>query len=91
MSNIGQAVQESKATYHIRPARLERFVIYKVMKKVIAIILLSIIFAPCLLIVNESEHVWPNIVGCIYMLLLVLFARTRNGSRIMRAITKTLL
>lgn len=61
------------------------------MKKVIAIVLLTIIFAPCLLIVNESEVFWPNVIGCVYMLLLVLFVRTSNGGRIMRAITKPLL
>jgi hypothetical protein len=61
------------------------------MKKVIAIVLLTIIFAPCLMIVNESEVFWPNIVGSIYALLLILFVRTRNGGRIMKAITKVLL
>ena len=61
------------------------------MKKVIAIVLLTIIFAPCLMIVNESDVFWPNIVGFVYMLLLVLFAKTRTGGRIMRAITKVLL
>lgn len=61
------------------------------MKKIIAIVLMIVIYAPCMMVVNESEHVWPNIVGCIYMLLLVLVVRTRNGGRIMRAIAKTLL
>lgn len=65
--------------------------LFEKMKKVIAIVLLTIIIAPCLMIVNESEVFWPNIVGCVYALLLVLVVRTRNGGRILRAITKVLL
>lgn len=63
----------------------------KVMKKVIAIVLMIAIYGPCIMIVNESEVFWPNIVGFIYMLLLLLVHRTRNGGRIMRAIAKPLL
>lgn len=51
------------------------------MKRLLEIILLTIVIAPCIMVVNESDVFWPNIVGFIYMLLLVLFGKTRMGNK----------
>jgi hypothetical protein len=49
------------------------------MKRLLEIILLTIIIAPCILIVNESDNFLPNIIGMVYICLLILFGKTRTG------------
>lgn len=49
------------------------------MKRLLEIILLTIIIAPCILIVNESDTFLPNILGMVYICLLILFGKTRTG------------
>lgn len=45
------------------------------------VILLTVILMPCLLAFNGSENVVPNIIGVIYMLLLVSVYKTKNGRK----------
>lgn len=51
------------------------------MKRLLEIILLTVIVAPCILIVNESDTILPNIIGIVYICLLILFSKTRIGNK----------
>lgn len=58
------------------------------MKRIIAFIVLAIIVAPCILIFNESDHIWINFVGLGYLLSLVLIGKTKVGKKIFKMLDK---
>jgi hypothetical protein len=49
------------------------------MKKVLSILAVTGIIIPCLLICNESETILPNIIGLIYLIVVVALSNTRRG------------
>lgn len=60
------------------------------MKRIFAFILLAIIVSPCILIFNESDHIWVNFVGLCYLLGLVLIGKTKVGKKIFKMLDKTI-
>lgn len=60
------------------------------MKRIFAFILFAIIVAPCVLIFNESDHIWINFVGLGYLLGLVLIGKTKVGKKIFKKLDKTI-
>lgn len=47
----------------------------------IRIILLIVIFTPCLMAFSESDTLVPNFVGVVYMILLTIIFRSESGKR----------
>lgn len=45
------------------------------------IILLVVIFTPCLMAFSESDTLVPNFVGIVYMILLTIVFRSESGKR----------
>lgn len=56
------------------------------MKDVFSFILMCLLLSPCILLVNESDSIWPNIVGISYIGLVFLFAKTKIGDKIVKKI-----
>lgn len=54
------------------------------MKDVFSFVLMWLLLAPCMLIVNESETIWPNIVGIVYIGIVFLFAKTKVGKKLVK-------
>lgn len=48
------------------------------------IIIATLLFLPCLLVLNESDTVVPNIIGMMYIVLLSCKARTEKGKEFIR-------
>lgn len=51
-------------------------------------IITTVIFLPCLLLVNESETILPNILGLCYLGLLFLLRKTALGSKFVSKLEK---
>lgn len=58
------------------------------MKDVFSFVLMCLLLAPCMLVVNESETVWPNIVGIVYIGIVFLFAKTKVGNKLIERLDK---
>ena len=54
------------------------------MKDVFSFVLMWLLLAPCMLIVNESETIWPNIVGIVYIGIVFLFTKTKVGKKLVK-------
>lgn len=58
------------------------------MKDVFSFVLMCLLLAPCMLVVNESETIWPNIVGIVYIGIVFLFAKTKLGNKLIERLDK---
>lgn len=58
------------------------------MKDVFSFVLMCLLLAPCMLVVNESETIWPNIVGIVYIGIVFLFAKTKVGNKFIERLDK---
>lgn len=52
------------------------------------LIIATLLFLPCLLVLNESDTVVPNIIGIVYIVLLCCKAQTEKGKEFIRKIEK---
>lgn len=60
------------------------------MKKIIAIVKGTLLIMPCILVVNESDTIIPNIIGLAYIGCLYLHSRTAAGTKMWRELYKYL-
>lgn len=52
------------------------------------LIIATLLFLPCLLVLNESDTVAPNIIGMVYIVLLSCKAQTEKGKEFVHKIEK---
>ena len=52
------------------------------------IIIAAVLLFPCLLVFNESYTIIPNLVGLVYMLLLVILSKNKKGKAFSERIEK---
>lgn len=60
------------------------------MKKIIAIIIATVLIMPCILVVNESDTIVPNLIGLAYIGCLYLHSRTAAGTKMWKKLYKYL-
>lgn len=60
------------------------------MKKIFAFIIFALIFAPCLLVANESEHIWVNFVGFGYAMGLYLISKTKVAKKYLKMLDRAM-
>lgn len=60
------------------------------MKQIIAIIIATVLIMPCILVVNESDTIIPNIIGLAYIGCLYLHSRTAAGTKMWKKLYKYL-
>lgn len=58
------------------------------MKDVFSFVLMCLLLAPCIFVVNESETIWPNIVGIVYIGIVFLFSKTKVGKKLIERLDK---
>lgn len=56
------------------------------MKDVFSFVLMCLLLAPCILVVNESDSIWPNIIGITYIGFVFLFTKTKIGQKFVKKI-----
>lgn len=60
------------------------------MKKILAFLLFVLIFAPCLLVANESDHIWVNFIGLGYLIGLFLVCQTKVAKKWLKWLDKAI-
>ena len=60
------------------------------MKKIIAIIKATVLMMPCILVVNESDTIIPNLIGLAYIGCLFLHSRTAAGTKMWKTLYRYL-
>lgn len=60
------------------------------MKKIIAIIKATALLIPALLVINESEHLWVNLIGLAYIGVMLVYSKTRRGQQMWRELLNNL-
>lgn len=55
----------------------------KIIKKILMIVAFTVIFLPCLLVLNDSDVIYPNFIGFLYIGILFIVFKTKVAKKLL--------
>lgn len=55
----------------------------KIIKKILMIVAFTLVFIPCLLVLNESDTIYPNFIGFFYIGILFIVFKTKVAKKLL--------